>query len=114
MKSTMSFVLVSVLLLVCVKVHGGDPTDGFTSIPMTRGNFVIQKPYDIPLEQRYSFKDGVHRLWVYADDKPHDPNSHTQPRTEIRIKVLFFMLFIYTHNHTFIYILPPDLNIKST
>ncbi|CDP11405.1 unnamed protein product [Coffea canephora] len=25
---------------------------------------------------------------VYADDKPHDPNSHTQPRTEVRIQGL--------------------------
>ncbi|KAK4722227.1 hypothetical protein R3W88_012460 [Solanum pinnatisectum] len=29
-----------------------------------------------------------HRLWVYADDKPYDPNSLTQPRTEIRIQGL--------------------------
>ncbi|KAJ7974049.1 citrate-binding protein-like [Quillaja saponaria] len=36
----------------------------------------MQKPYDIPLEQRYSFINGVHRLWVYADDKPHNPTSH--------------------------------------
>ncbi|MED6159910.1 hypothetical protein PIB30_046688 [Stylosanthes scabra] len=28
---------------------------------------------------------GVHRMWVYADDKPHEPTSFTQPRTEIRI-----------------------------
>jgi hypothetical protein len=46
-------------------------------------------PYDIPLEQRYSFVNGVHRLWVYADDKPHNPNSNTQPRTEIQIKLTF-------------------------
>ncbi|XP_028078855.1 citrate-binding protein-like isoform X2 [Camellia sinensis] len=61
------------------------PTDGFTNIPLTESNFKLQKPYDIPLEQRYSFQNGVHRLWVYADDKPYDPSSPAQPRTEIRI-----------------------------
>uniref|UniRef100_A0A7N0T9L8 Alginate lyase 2 domain-containing protein n=1 Tax=Kalanchoe fedtschenkoi TaxID=63787 RepID=A0A7N0T9L8_KALFE len=29
---------------------------------------------------------GVHKLWVFATDKPHSPASHTHPRTEIRIK----------------------------
>ncbi|CAL5348595.1 unnamed protein product [Camellia sinensis] len=62
-----------------------NPTDGFTNIPLTESNFKLQKPYDIPLEQRCSFQNGVHRLWVYADDKPYDPSSPTQPRTEIRI-----------------------------
>ncbi|GFS37510.1 hypothetical protein Acr_00g0052340 [Actinidia rufa] len=69
------------LSLFCV----ADPTDGFTNIPLKDWNFELQKPYDIPLEERYSFQNGVHKLWVCADDKPHDPNSHTQPRTEIRI-----------------------------
>ncbi|XP_028763871.1 citrate-binding protein-like [Neltuma alba] len=88
MKSTLSFLLVSLFLSVCVAVNGGDPTDGFTPVPLTDKNIVIQKPYNIPLDQRYSFKDGVHRMCVYANDKPHSPSSHTQPRTEIRIKGL--------------------------
>ncbi|GLJ48409.1 hypothetical protein SUGI_1021800 [Cryptomeria japonica] len=25
-------------------------------------------------------------MWVYSDDKPHNPSSNTRPRTEIRIK----------------------------
>ncbi|XP_028068409.1 citrate-binding protein-like [Camellia sinensis] len=62
-----------------------NPTDGFTNIPLTESNFKLQKPYDIPLEQHYSFQNGVHCLWVYADDKPYDPSSPSQPRTEIRI-----------------------------
>ncbi|CAL5348593.1 unnamed protein product [Camellia sinensis] len=57
-----------------------DPTDGFTNIPLTESNFKLQKPYDMSLEQRYSFQNGVHCLWLYADDKPP-----TQLRTEIRI-----------------------------
>ncbi|XP_077247561.1 citrate-binding protein-like [Tasmannia lanceolata] len=65
-----------------------DPTDGFTSVPLTEHNFEIQKPYDKPLDQRYSYKHGVRKLWVYSDDKPHDPTSMTKPRTEIRISGL--------------------------
>jgi len=65
-----------------------DPTDGFTEVPLTDANFELQKPYNIPLDERYSFVDGLRKLWVYADDKPHDPSSHTQPRTEVRIKVI--------------------------
>ena len=77
------FLLGNNFSLFCV----ADPTDGFTNIPLKDWNFKLQKPYDIPLDERYSFQNGVHKLWVYADDKPHDPNSHTQPRTEIRITV---------------------------
>lgn len=72
-----------------------DPTDGFDNIPLIQNNFKLQRPYDVPLEERYSFENGTHRLWVYADDKPHDPNSPTQPRTEIRIHVCrYFLCFL--------------------
>ncbi|CAL5414739.1 unnamed protein product [Camellia sinensis] len=50
-----------------------DPTNGFTNVALTEYNFELQKPYDIPLEQRYSYYNGVRKLWVYVDDKPHDP-----------------------------------------
>ncbi|KAL3737199.1 hypothetical protein ACJRO7_026030 [Eucalyptus globulus] len=65
-----------------------DPIDGFTIVPLTESNFEIQKPYDKLLEGRYSFTDGIRRLWVYADDRPHEPDSKTMPRTEIRIRGL--------------------------
>ncbi|KAF5735346.1 citrate-binding protein-like [Tripterygium wilfordii] len=70
--------------------YHADPTDGFTSIGLTKANFEIQRPYNIPVDERYqfSFNDGVRRLWVYASDKPHALNSHTQPRTEIKIRGL--------------------------
>lgn len=92
------------LLLVSIEnillVYGEDPTYGFTSVPLTDANFEVQKPYNIPVEQRYSFIDGVHRFWVYAHDKPYSPSSPTQPRTEIRIKVyyilpLYINIYIY-------------------
>ncbi|KAF8012010.1 hypothetical protein BT93_I0208 [Corymbia citriodora subsp. variegata] len=62
-----------------------DPTEGFTSLPLTQSNFVVQRPYDVPVDQRYSLEDGVHKLWVLDTDKPHSPTSQTKPRTEIRI-----------------------------
>lgn len=66
---------------------GIDPTEGFTSLPLTQSNLAVQRPYDVPVDQRYSFKDGVHTLWVFDTDKPHTPTSATKPRTEIRISV---------------------------
>ncbi|KAL5999955.1 hypothetical protein ACLOJK_034632 [Asimina triloba] len=78
-------------LLCCTHAALGlpsdDPTDGFVSLPLNSSNFVIQRPYDVPESARYSFIDGVHKLWVYATDKPHSPTSNTNPRTEIRIDV---------------------------
>ncbi|KAI5437355.1 citrate-binding protein [Lathyrus oleraceus] len=87
------FMILSLFILLVsieniVRVYGEDPTYGFTSVPLTDANFEVQKPYNIPVEQRYSFIDGVHRFWVYAHDKPYSPSSPTQPRTEIRIKGL--------------------------
>ena len=67
--------------------HHIDPTEGFIPVLLNESNFVIQWPYDVPEDQRYSFINGVHKLWVYSSDKPHTPISKTKPRTEIRIKV---------------------------
>lgn len=69
------------------QLYGADPTDGFTNIPLTEANFKIQRPYNLPIEARYSFENGVRRMWVYANDKSHSPNSQIQPRTEVRIMV---------------------------
>ncbi|KAI4375164.1 hypothetical protein MLD38_013068 [Melastoma candidum] len=85
-----SFVRVLVLALFSLVVSSSgigncDPTLGFTEVPLTEANFELQKPYDVPLEQRYIYVNGVHRFWVYADDKPHSITSLTQPRTEARI-----------------------------
>ena len=64
-----------------------DPTQGFIELPLNTSNFHIQKPYDLPVEERYSFIDGVHRLWVYSTDNPLSKNSPTKPRSEILIRV---------------------------
>ncbi|KAK6246427.1 hypothetical protein SCA6_009517 [Theobroma cacao] len=77
--------LVLVCLLKSFNLGEADTTDGFTPVPLTQANFELQRPYNVPLEERYSYEHGIHKLWVY---KPHDPNSHTQPRTEIRVEGL--------------------------
>ena len=64
-----------------------DPTDGFTQVPLTDDNFVLQKPYNVPLYQRYNYSNGVRSFWVYNRDKPFKSDSGTRPRTEVRIKV---------------------------
>ncbi|XP_010108623.2 citrate-binding protein [Morus notabilis] len=63
-----------------------DPTDGFTLVPLTAQDFRNDKPYNEPLKNRYSYKDGVRRFWVYNNDKPFKPSSTTRPRSEVRIK----------------------------
>ncbi|CAL1354368.1 unnamed protein product [Linum trigynum] len=45
----------------------------------------VQWPYDLREEERYSYRNGVHTLEVYSTDKPHTRDSHTKPRTEVRI-----------------------------
>lgn len=66
----------------------GNPTNGFTAMTLTEKNFQKQWPYNLPLDDRYSYVNGVRRLWVYSTDKPHAPTSATKPRTEIRISVI--------------------------
>ncbi|KAL6219780.1 hypothetical protein ACLB2K_007539 [Fragaria x ananassa] len=62
------------------------PTKGFVSLPFNRSYYHIQKPYDVPEDQRCCFIDGVHKCWVYSTDKPHTTTSQTLPRTEIAIQ----------------------------
>ena len=63
-------------------------TVGFTEVPLTEAQFPVQRPYDVPLHERFAFRGGVRRMWVYCTDKPHTPTSRTKPRTEIGIKVI--------------------------
>ncbi|KAF8739252.1 hypothetical protein HU200_013889 [Digitaria exilis] len=61
-----------------------DPTLGFAAVELTEDRF---KPYDLPPEQRYEFRDGVRRKWVSCTDKPFSPGSPTKPRSEILLNV---------------------------
>lgn len=66
----------------------GDPTVGFTAVRLSESNFVLQRPYDVPSGDRYRFHGGVRQLWVLSSDEPHDRDSNTSPRTEIRMTVI--------------------------
>ncbi|KAK9048098.1 hypothetical protein SSX86_032939 [Deinandra increscens subsp. villosa] len=81
---------ISFVFFYLYKVMGSQaPTDttlGFVSQPLNQSNFEIQKSYDLPIEQRYNFANGVHKLWVFKTDKPHKRFSKTLPRTEIRVR----------------------------
>ncbi|KAL6641834.1 hypothetical protein ACP70R_020015 [Stipagrostis hirtigluma subsp. patula] len=82
--------LLLIVLLLPLAVQGAaaaavDTTAGFTAVPLTEAQFSVQRPYDVPLEQRYEFAGGVRRMWVYCTDKPHTTTSRTKPRTEIHI-----------------------------
>ncbi|XP_077239692.1 citrate-binding protein-like [Tasmannia lanceolata] len=62
-----------------------NPTEGFVSLPLNSSNFQIQKPWNLPENQRYRFIDGIHWFWVFSTDQPLSRNSNTKPRSEIRI-----------------------------
>ncbi|KAK8966226.1 Citrate-binding protein [Platanthera guangdongensis] len=77
-----SFFLLKDPVLLC----SADPTDGFRHVPLTESNFLLQKPYNLASADRYSYSNGIRRLWVFSTDKPFKSDSSTDPRTEIRIK----------------------------
>jgi hypothetical protein len=64
-----------------------DPTSGFTAVSLDQSNFELQRPYDEASDARYSFDGTVRKLWVLSSDKPHARQSHTMPRTEIKMSV---------------------------
>ncbi|XP_020594703.1 citrate-binding protein-like [Phalaenopsis equestris] len=74
------------MMYSCLLCCSADPTDGFTSVPLSQANLVLQWPYNAQLNDRYSFVNGVHKAWLYSTDKSFKPGSSTEPRTEIRIK----------------------------
>ncbi|XP_027075762.1 citrate-binding protein-like [Coffea arabica] len=83
----LQFAILQFLLYKLLSCEGPkDPSKGFISLPFNTSFYHIQKPYDVPVDQRYKFVDGVHYLWVFSTDKPHTPTSHTKPRTEIGIQ----------------------------
>ena len=86
--------LVFSYLLVIVRTSELDEelTLGFTELPLNTSNFQLQTPYNVPVSSRYSFENGVHRLWVYSTDKPFSPKS-LGSRSEVRIQVSL----LYTH-----------------
>ncbi|KAM7253409.1 hypothetical protein ACFE04_026027 [Oxalis oulophora] len=77
--------LLIVVFLKCMYIRA-DPTDGFTQLPLTNANFKLQKPYNMPLHDRYNFTNGIRSFRVYNHDKPFKTDTPTRPRTEARIQ----------------------------
>jgi len=86
------------LLFVVVAVISASPTTlagagrsahltaGFIRV-RTESQFVVQKPYDVPLGERYQQFGSVHRMWVFATDKPISASHPGGARTEIKVDV---------------------------
>ncbi|GKB85223.1 hypothetical protein Tco_0957495, partial [Tanacetum coccineum] len=58
---------------------------GFTRLPFNETYYINHKPYNLPLEERYSFINEVHKLWVFSTDEPLSRGSPTNPRSELFI-----------------------------
>jgi hypothetical protein len=58
-----------------------DPTQGFTEY---QDSFVVQRPYDLPAKDRFSYERGIYTAWVLPNDKSHATWSGTHSRTETR------------------------------
>ncbi|KAF0889200.1 hypothetical protein E2562_022459 [Oryza meyeriana var. granulata] len=65
---------------------GGNPTAGFVKVDLTDGDFQVQRPYNVPESRRFRYRDGVRTFWVYDNDKPFNTATHTNPRTEVRLR----------------------------
>jgi hypothetical protein len=62
-----------------------DPTQGFTEY---QDSFVVQRPYDLPAKDRFSYDKGIYTAWVLPNDKSHATWSGTKSRTETRFSDL--------------------------
>ena len=58
----------------------GDPTAGYTEY---KDSFHVERPYDVPINTRFSFIGGIYNFWVFPGDKAHSKIANgTNPRTE--------------------------------
>ena len=57
-----------------------DPTQGWTEY---QDSFHVERPYDVPINTRFSIINGVYSFWVFPNDKPHSTDAQGRnPRTE--------------------------------
>uniref|UniRef100_N1QWE1 Alginate lyase 2 domain-containing protein n=1 Tax=Aegilops tauschii TaxID=37682 RepID=N1QWE1_AEGTA len=83
------------LLLLLVAMGGtftaaagsGNPTAGFQKVHLAGGDFQVQSPYNGPESQRFQYRNGVRTFWVHRNDKPFNTATHTNPRSEVRLRV---------------------------
>jgi Alginate lyase len=60
----------------------GDPTEGWTEY---KDSFNVQRPYNVPINTRFSITNGIYNFWVFPPDAPHSPTANGRnPRTEAR------------------------------
>ena len=60
----------------------GDPTEGWTEY---QDSFNVQRPYNRPINTRFSITGGIYNFWVFPNDFPHSPDAGGRnPRTEAR------------------------------
>jgi hypothetical protein len=60
----------------------GDPTEGWTEY---QDSFNVQRPYNLPINTRFSITGGIYNFWVFPNDFPHSPDAGGRnPRTEAR------------------------------
>uniref|UniRef100_R7W925 Alginate lyase 2 domain-containing protein n=1 Tax=Aegilops tauschii TaxID=37682 RepID=R7W925_AEGTA len=84
--------LVLLLAMGCtflVAAHGGsgNPTAGFEKVKLTAGDFQVQSPFNVPERQRFQYRNGVRTFWVHRNDKPFNTATHTNPRSEVRLRI---------------------------
>ncbi|CAD6268303.1 unnamed protein product [Miscanthus lutarioriparius] len=63
-----------------------DPTAGFEKVELSDSDFEVQSPYNVPESQRFQYRNGVRTFWVYRNDKPFNTATHTNPRSEVKVK----------------------------
>jgi hypothetical protein len=57
-----------------------DPAQGWTEY---QDSFHVERPYDVPINTRFSIINGVYSFWVFPNDKPHSTDAMGRnPRTE--------------------------------
>jgi hypothetical protein len=57
-----------------------DPTAGWTEY---RDSFHIERPYNVPINTRFSITGGIYNFWVFPGDRPHSTIAKGRnPRTE--------------------------------
>jgi hypothetical protein len=82
--------LIVVAVLLCAvgaAADGCNLTAGFAKVELHEGDFLVQSPYDVPVDQRYRYDagTGVRTFWVYAADKAFKAVTPTNPRMEVRL-----------------------------
>ncbi|KAM3206854.1 hypothetical protein ACQJBY_062179 [Aegilops geniculata] len=72
--------------LVAARSGSGNPTAGFEKVVLTDGDFQVQSPFNVPESQRFQYRNGVRTFWVHRNDKPFNTATHTNPRSEVRLR----------------------------